>query len=108
MARVFGYWREQGDGYSAFPSVHEFIGTGDDVPQTALVLLGTAPIVASTSGLSFPCVLCGRIIEDAVCVRGDANWRWLDTLPHYIEAHNVGLPPELITYLVQKAPSQEE
>jgi hypothetical protein len=99
MAKEFGFWREQGSRYDRFPSITNFIGHDGGLSEGVLAQLESAPVIASTSGLAFPCVLCGKVIASSVSVRGDSEWTWLDTLPHYIRVHALRLPAELIEHL---------
>ena len=102
--KEFGYWREDGRGYERFPSVQDFVGRGENVPNAIIETLANAPVVASTSGYSFPCVLCGQVILETVSVRSNGSWKWLDTLPHYIRAHRVGLPTDFYENLTASRP----
>ena len=93
--RWFGYWREYGPAYSECPSIRDFVDqqvVSNYNKEGLRSYLTSAPIVASTSRINFPCPFTGRRIAGSLSVRTDGEWSWLDDLPDYIEEFGVRLP----------------
>lgn len=99
----FGVWRESGAAYSRCPSVKEFMSPGDLVEhhgERLVRYLESAHVVASTSRINFPCVLCGVQFGGSLSYRTDGEWLWPDDLGHYVSAHHVALPPAMLARVV--------
>jgi hypothetical protein len=94
----FGYWREQGPEYRDCPSVHDFVQPGVQIGERELEYLARAPVVAATSWMARPCVICGYG-KGSLCLRTDGTWNWTDDLCHYITEHSLALPEELLAHM---------
>jgi hypothetical protein len=100
--RWFGVWRETGATYSACPSVQDFMDSAAlaEFDKGRLVrYLETAHVVASTSRLAFPCVLCGARHGGSLSYRTDGEWLWPDDLGHYVSEHNVAPPRAMLEHV---------
>ena len=103
--RWFGVWREMGAAFSACPSVRDFVGSADwaGYDRDGLVrYLETAQVVASTSRMAFPCVLCGAREGGSLSYRTDGVWLWPDDLPHYISEHSIVPPRSMLEHIASK------
>lgn len=101
--RWFGVWREAGGAYSACPSVNDFIDPTllAAYDRDRLVrYLETAHVVATTSRLNFPCVVCGARRGGSLSYRTDGDWLWPDDLGHYVTEHNVAPPLAMLASVV--------
>lgn len=98
-----GYWKEQGPAYGEEPSIEGFIDTEwnpEDKSQIVKYLL-SAEIVAATSAMAFPCVICKQKFHGSVCKRTDGRFYWLDALAHYVDKHHLRLPEGMLKYMRQ-------
>lgn len=96
-----GYWKEQGSAYSEDPSIEGFIDVGWNPSDKNQIIeyLRSAELVAATSGMAFPCVICRQRIASTVCVRTDGEFYWLDVLAHYVEQHHLRLPESMLKHM---------
>jgi hypothetical protein len=94
----FGTWREQDPRFADFPSVYDWVQPGVQIGERELEYLANAPVLAATSWMALPCVICGYG-EGSLCSRTDGTWHWMDDLPHYIREHSLALPEELLAHM---------
>ncbi len=97
--RWFGVWRESGAAYHACPSVKDFIDPAALIVydrERLVRYLETAHVVAATSRMSFPCVVCGVRLGGSLSYRPDGEGLWLDDLGHYVGEHGGAPPPAML------------
>ena len=95
----FGVWRETGDAYRKCPSIKEFVSPAVSERYDKHCIahyLSSAKIVAATSRIGFPCVVCGTSFTGSISYRTDGRWLWLDDLSHYVQEHNVAIPTAML------------
>ena len=95
--RWFGVWKEYGPAFTACPSAREFVQPALSSSYDKARLrqyLTTAPIIAVTSRMGFPCPFTGQLTGGSIAFRTDGEWLWLDDLPDYIEHFAVAIPPQ--------------
>jgi hypothetical protein len=99
--RRIGYWLEpDGDGGRRYPDPHTLVRPGWIEPTQRLVLLGylrAAPVLAVQMGYSL-CRFCGR--TNGYAELWDGTWTWPQGLAHYVDVHDVVLPPEFVKHAV--------
>jgi hypothetical protein len=92
--RLIGYWdgRAAPDGW---PDVCEFVSTVDGPVRRALAAyLRSGTVFAAAAGVSV-CRLCGAANGSAELTDG-RHFVWPEGLAHYVEAHGVRLPDEVV------------
>ena len=95
----FGVWKETGPVFKKCPSIHEFIDekvTDYRDKDKILEYLEKAQVVATTSRLSFPCVLTKKKFTGSLSYRTDGIWLWPDDLAYYVREHHVRLPVKML------------
>jgi hypothetical protein len=100
----FGLWKEFGRGYEKCPSIHDFIDKkiSASYDQEHLIrYLENAHIIVTTSRMSFPCVITGKIFDGPLSERTDGLWWWRDDLGYYIKNHNLCIPAKMLDAIVQ-------
>jgi hypothetical protein len=91
----YGYWREYGPDYAAYPSAQQFVDPSRTSQYNLVELtryLRSGYVAAATSRLSFPCPFTGEKIPGSLCALTDGKLFWLADLPEYIERFNLAIP----------------
>lgn len=100
--RWFGVWRESGPAYGACPTVKDFVDPAALAAydrERVVRYFETAHVVASTSRLQFPCVVCGARHGGTLSYRTDGEWLWPDDLGHYVGEHGVAPPRAMLEHI---------
>jgi len=94
----YGIWDFGHERFKNFPKVEMAIDVEwapTDINDLA-TYLQDCPI-ASTTGLSVPCLLCDKSL--AMCYQSDGEWLWPCGLQHYLTAHSVVLPSRFVNHI---------
>jgi hypothetical protein len=105
VLRLIGYW----DGPAAkggWPAVHDFVVSDPEPGQQQAVVTylrsGTAYVAAAGFSL---CRICGAANGSTELTDG-THFVWPEGLAHYVEAHDVRLPDEVVAVATQgRAPA---
>ena len=98
--RWFGFWKEM-PGYEQCPSIREFVDpNGPPSEKRLLSYLRSGNVFLATSALAFPNAITGELRSGSLLFMTDGVWAWPSDLAEYIEKHNVCLPAEFISHIV--------
>ncbi len=98
----YGFWRSD-DGELDLPQVEAVADadwSGFEQKKVVSYLLN-APLVVVASGPNSKCLLCEELCGSSA-YRSDGCWLWPDDLAHYVDQHNVSLPPSFLTHLEER------
>jgi hypothetical protein len=100
----FGFWKEYGDDYRNYPSIHDFVDV--DINKNyerdkLLMYLRNGKALATTSISAFSLPITGVINRGSVTVRTDGIWLWLDNICDLIENHHLIIPEGLYTHILR-------
>ncbi|UQU64547.1 hypothetical protein COUCH_37300 [Couchioplanes caeruleus] len=94
VLRLIGYWRGDRDAMR-WPDVRDFMGTGAGGADSAVAAyLRSGTLFAAAAGRS-PCRVCGVANGSGEVTDGEL-FVWPEGLSHYVEAHGVVLPEEVV------------
>lgn len=98
--KYFGIWREES--YEGAPSVYEWVDAHwkpQDLVQI-VAYLSECPLVCIIPAADF-CEICDAKLPQYGW-RSDGVWLWKASLPHYVQAHNVRIPEEMLFQIRSK------
>jgi hypothetical protein len=93
----FGMWREYGEHYKKYPSVHDFTDAARNATydkEQLLKYLRNGYKLVATSRINFPNPVTGEIVGGSICYSTDGKWLWFDDLADYVENNHVVIPDE--------------
>lgn len=98
--KCFGIWREEN--YDEAPSVYEWVDANwrPQSLEQIVAYLSECPLVSIIPTLDF-CEICNSDLPQYGW-RSDGVWLWKASLPHYVEAHNVRIPEDMLICIRSK------
>lgn len=101
--RLIGYWHDP-SARDPWPEVGDFVDSGVDREQRAAVAsyLRSGTVFVATAGFS-RCRICGMVNGSAELTDGK-HFVWPQGLAHYVEAHDVRLPDEVVA-IAERGPA---
>jgi hypothetical protein len=91
--RLVGYWKEQLDDELPFPQELER-ENDQNVRERVATYLDAGTRRIGFMGYSFCRYGCSK--DNGSCELTDGRWTWPEGLSHYVRAHAIALPPELV------------
>lgn len=99
VLRRIGYWRNADD--PELPDPASFVTAWDpDVKEDVVDYLRRGFVSLAAMGWS-GCRLCG--CRNGCLELTDGTWCWPDGLAHYVEAHDVALPQEVVEHILRRS-----
>lgn len=108
--RWFGLFQSEEDIHPELPKLEDF---QYDIPPVDLEkiidYLNKTPVIVRSMCFPINCPLCGDYKYDPASASYDGEWLWPTRLSHYVKAHKVILPEELMARIRSKnyIPTQE-
>ncbi|MDQ3813271.1 MAG: hypothetical protein M3347_04895 [Armatimonadota bacterium] len=106
----FGWWREYGERYEDFPSIHSFMDKSwefEAKDKLINYLMESQALAHSPSGRSCIFNQCRRskieYSKKHLMFPGpqtDGVWLWFADLSHYVKYHDIRLPDSMVTHIV--------
>lgn len=91
----FGFWKEYGIGYENCPSIHDFIDVEVNKrydKQALINCLKHSHVLVTTSAVSFPSPISGKVGNEEASIQTDGEWLWFDAIILSIEFDGLVIP----------------